>query len=339
MLQMAEQINWTRGQKLWEWGFLSTYPITMFSGILLSFICVAYFWKKQKYPFEILQIMLIIIVPSSILGARFWYCVSNPDSFKNFFKFAGLSIHGGVIFSTLAVLPYIYSKRSVINLRIVLGIMMPNVLLGQVLGRWGNFANHEVYGREVSGQSLNWMGSYIKSNMYINGEYHAPFFLYESFANFIGWVLIVWVLVNKGYAKPGTGLGLYFLHYGVVRAIMEPLRTEEDIMKIGGVSTSLFVSIVLIILGVVFTTWFQFLSKPRHKMLDNKMPSKLLSIFKIEYEKVEYENNLEEMDIEKNHFGKLKYLYPKKCIIWEVKKSEEKWSKKELNAGIKRGKK
>ena len=206
--------DWGRGDAIWDGGWINLYSIAMTIGFIASIVSIYIHWKRQKYDSEILQMLILLTVPSSLLGARFWY-VFSQNAWGNFWKFEGLSIQGSVAGAMLIDIPYIWKKHKdgKIDFRTTLGIIIPNVLIGQVIGRWGNFSNHEVYGREVSGSSLNWL-TFIKPHMYIGGAYRAPLFFYESMINLVGWITIVWVLNDKSYIKPGSGAALYLFWYG-----------------------------------------------------------------------------------------------------------------------------
>ena len=330
--------NWVRGEAIWEWGFLRLYGITMFLGILISFLSVLYFWRRQKYSLEILQILLIIIVPTSLLGARVWYLIANNawgslESFGSFFVGAGLSIHGGVTVSATSAIIFLLTKRSVIDLPTAFGIILPCVLIGQVIGRWGNFSNHEVYGKVVENpETLNWL-TFIKPHMFINGEYRQPFFLYESMLNLFAYIVIVWLLLRKNWVKPGTTGALYLIWYGVVRLIMEPLRDPGDIMKINGVQTSVIVSIIWLVIGFSLLIYFELLTMSP-KWIKNAIPSALLSSRKYEKIRPVKERKLFWFGPKSNM--KKKFLFwgkeiPNAIPIWIVKKDDKKLSKRQIN--------
>lgn len=251
---------WKAESPSWNAGFLHTYPITMFLGVLCSVLSIAYFWWRQKYSWEILQIMVIIIIPTAIFGARFWFVLWN-GGWGNFWIFSGLSIHGGVFISTFCVSIYGYTKRQQIDYRTAFSIVLPNVILGQVIGRWGNFDNHEVFGAPVDSSALDWMGA-MKSHMLIAGDdgahYRQPLFFYEFIANGIGYIVMVLILLRKNWLKPGVVGACYLIWYGIVRLIMEPLRDPRDIMGNGTFRISIFVAAMSIAFGVIFFAYFQF---------------------------------------------------------------------------------
>ena len=249
-----------------------TYALTMTFGIIFSILSIIFFWLRRKYSFEVLELLIIIVVPSAIIGARIWYVlgnISDPNVRANWYAIwqGGLAIQGAVTFGTLSGLIVLYFNRHNIDWMDALGIIMPNVLIGQVIGRWGNFANHEVFGLITSRESVSWLGSWIADNMYINANgvsaYRVPLFFYESMTSLVGYILIVWViqLFIPQKVKPGTPAALYLLWYGIVRISMEPLRDPSDIMKWGSMSVSVFYSALYIIAGIGLLLWFQFFTK------------------------------------------------------------------------------
>lgn len=248
-----------QGEATYLFGTFSLYPFAIFLGILASIFTVAFFWWKNKYQWDILLSLIIITVPTSIIGARLFYIFerliyepTNPFPGSHWWAIweGGLSIQGGVVVSMVCDLIYLSFKKDVIDRRNVFGIILPSVLIGQAIGRWGNFTNHEVYGRAVEGNSLNWLGETIKYNMFINGEYRAPLFLYESIGNLLAYLLIVWVILFFNWTKPGTTGALYLIWYGILRVSMEPLREESYLYYS-------IIAIISIVVGVFLCIYFE----------------------------------------------------------------------------------
>ena len=128
--------------------------------------------------------------------------------------------------------------------------IIPCILVGQIIGRWGNFFNQEVYGAivinpEVSFAWLKTLMPAVYDNMFINGSFRQPLFLYESFANF--WVfLILYVGLEFVKFRKAGDLGiLYFVFYGIVRLIMEPFR-DNDFEFVATIVTS----VLFIVIGI-----------------------------------------------------------------------------------------
>ena len=252
-------VGFREGEATLFFGTFSLYPFAVFFGILAAIFTVAYFWRKNKYPWDILLTLIIITIPSSIIGARLLYIferlIYNPDDpFPGSQWYAiwegGLSIQGGVILALGLDLIYLNFKKEVIDRRNVFGIILPTVLIGQAIGRWGNFTNHEVFGKVIDGDSLNWLGETIKYNMLINGSYRVPLFFYESMVNLLGYIIIVWVVVNLNLTKPGTPGALYLLWYGITRVAMEPLREESYLFYT-------LIAAFSIVFGLLLVVWFE----------------------------------------------------------------------------------
>ncbi len=256
----------------------------MFVGILISFLTVAWFWKRQKYSWQILQILVIIIVPTSIVGARLWYLIASGDkaNWAEFYKFQGLSIHGGVLFSTAAAIWFLSYRKTSVDMRTAIGIILPSILIGQAIGRFGNMDNHEVYGKVVDdASSLDWMGP-MKKYMYIReadnlpADWRTPLFFYESMSSLFGYIVIIWVLLNYNLVKPGVTGALYLLWYGIVRVSMEPLRDPVDIMTWGKFPVSMLLAGLSIALGLGLLIWWQGFTKPFSKLILAIMPKRIL---------------------------------------------------------------
>lgn len=247
-------------------GPIYVYSLTMMLGMLTAILTIWYFWKREKYPFEQLAILIFIALPTALLGARLVFIIQQAidkqwETVKRFWAIweGGLSIHGGVITATICCVVYLmFSKGGrKINLRKVFTIILPAVLIGQAIGRWGNFANHEIYGYEMTPDSLAFkiLPELIRKHMYIGGKYHLPLFLYESMANLVAYILIVWVLNYYNWLRPGTTAGIYVLYYGIIREGMEPLRDGNSytIYKV--------IAAFYIVTGVFMIALFEFILK------------------------------------------------------------------------------
>lgn len=248
---------------------IHTYSITMMLGILASILTIAIFWRRARYKWDYLFTLILITVPLSIIGSRLWFLVeaaiySTNFNFANWYKIweGGLSIQGGIICAFIADITYVYSKRHVMDIRKVADIIIPTILIGQVIGRWGNYANHEVFGKiDLDGSSSFIFGDSFANNMFIKTAdgtvaYRYPLFLYESIANFIGYIILVWIINWMGLLKPGSSSSWYFIYYGLVRLAMEPLREESYLIYT--IAAYLF-----IIGGTISFIFFQFFN-PTH---------------------------------------------------------------------------
>ncbi len=208
-----------------DYGFIHVYALTMTLGIILSVLASYIKAHKKGLPSNVLLISIIFIIPASLLSASFFGKVDFTDfEINNFFayfefwdKSGGMSIHGGVLGGVIVSMIYfIYpSKKYQISLFVWLDAIVPNILIGQAIGRWGNFFNHELLGKETSLNNLSWLPNWISHNcwQWANGNntypegydgslttiiYRQPIFLYESFGDIIAWLFITFVISNAG---------------------------------------------------------------------------------------------------------------------------------------------
>ncbi|MBD5423097.1 MAG: prolipoprotein diacylglyceryl transferase [Mycoplasma sp.] len=263
------------GTPIFLFGDFRMYTFTMLIGILASIFSIIYFWKKNKFPIDVLLVLIIITIPSALIGARLFWIIEmaiNKDATALSRWWAiwegGLSIQGGVILPLIFDLLYLRKKRDVVDIRKAFGIILPNVLLGQAIGRWGNFANHELYGAICSYDSIKWLGTGISWNMYIDGYFRVPLFLIESITSFLGYFVIVWVILQFNYLKPGSTGALYLIWYGVVRVILEPLRDQNDFEF-----WYLSLAIVSIVIGALLLAYFEITGRKIYEKISYKKHS------------------------------------------------------------------
>lgn len=210
--------------------------------------------KKMGYSSELAEDLFFGMLPFALIGARTWYVVfewgnqyaSNPISALYIWE-GGLGIYGGVL-GGLAYGYYFAKKHKLSYLRWG-DAVVPNLLLAQTIGRWGNFMNQEAYGRIVSEAYYTYFPEFIKAKMFINGAYREPTFLYESIANLTGFLLITFVYKKVKERKRGDLLYAYFAWYGVTRFFIEGLRSDS--LYIGPFRVSQVTSVILMSIGIL----------------------------------------------------------------------------------------
>ena len=232
------------------------YALCIVSGLILAvFLAMREAPHKKILSDDILDFILIAF-PLSILGARLYYVIFKLDYYSQNLGeiFAiwngGLAIYGGLI--TGAIVLYFFADRKLINTWDFLDIAAPSVLIAQSLGRWGNFFNQEAYGAAV--ENLDFLPSFIKNQMYIDGSYRQPTFLYESIWNVIGFALILILRRRLKGIRRGHITAFYLMWYGFGRLIIEGMRTDS--LMFLGLRVSQLLSAVLIGLGI-FIVFYQ----------------------------------------------------------------------------------
>jgi len=215
--------------------------------------------KRNINPDEI-YVLALFVLPFSILGARSYYCIFSESSysFSEFFNIrsGGLAIYGGVIGGILGIIIFALIKKDIkLTLRIF-DICAPCLILGQTLGRWGNFFNQEAYGNLVANEKLQWFPYAV----FIEGEnawFQATFF-YESLWNLVG--LFILLMVFKKSESIGTTTASYLVWYGVGRTIIEGLRSDSLYIGSTGIRVSQLLSVLMVVAGTIILV-FNFIKK------------------------------------------------------------------------------
>lgn len=207
------------------------------------------FGVQREFIFNALFWALI----AGIIGARLYYVLFNLDTYLKdpieILKIwhGGLAIHGGLICGLLAII--FYCKRYKVRLVRIIDFLVVPLLLGQAIGRWGNFFNQEAHGiatSEIYLQKLM-IPDFIIEGMKIDGVVYTPTFLYESIVCLIAFIILLFVRRGK-YTKVGTMTASYLLIYGVLRFFIETSRT--DALMLGNIKVAQIVSVIMVIFGI-----------------------------------------------------------------------------------------
>ncbi|WP_159593086.1 prolipoprotein diacylglyceryl transferase [Streptococcus halichoeri] len=228
------------------------YAICIMTGLLLAVYLAAKEAPRKKMTSDQVIDFILIAFPLAIIGARLYYVAFEwsyyQDHLNELFAIwnGGIAIYGGLL--TGAVVLWIYCYYNYLNPIHFLDIAVPGVLLAQAVGRWGNFVNQEAYGRAVA--SLNYLPAFIQRQMYIDGSYRIPTFLYESLWNFLGFIIIISLRRKPRLLLDGEVFAFYLIWYGFGRMIIEGMRTDS--LYFMGIRVSQLLSLVLILVGIGF---------------------------------------------------------------------------------------
>lgn len=233
---------------------IAWYAILILIGAYLTYYISERNLKKVGYKQEDIETLFFGSLITGFLGARIWYVLfsdlgsylQNPLKIFAIWE-GGLAIQGGLIAGVL--FGYFFAKKKNFNFWQWSDLIVPNILLAQAIGRWGNFMNQEAYGRAVSESFYRFFPSWFKNMMFIQGEYVHPTFFYESVGNIIGWVLIVLVLKRFSKVKRGDLTFAYMMWYGMVRFFVEGLRTDS--LMFMGLRMAQVISIVFVVVGLL----------------------------------------------------------------------------------------
>lgn len=235
------------------------YAILICIGLLVAFI---YCERKAEHfglkNDDFLDLVLIG-VPSGLIGARVGYILMDLDSFDSLMDMVsiwngGLSIYGGVIAALITVVIVCLVKK--INFLQAFDLAAIGIVIGQIIGRWGNFFNIEVYGIQTN---LPWrMG--IGTDAIV--EYVHPLFLYESLWNLIGFVLILAFLDQRKFK--GEVFLAYTAWYGLGRTWMEALRNSEFQLTVFGLKINQLIAVIALVTATVLWIYFRFFKTSVH---------------------------------------------------------------------------
>lgn len=253
---------------------MNWYGFIIALGIIACLIGAYFAARVRGIESDFLFNIIIVGLPVSILGARIYYVVfdliaGGDWDFPKFFgfsddKFAGLSglaIYGGVlgaIASAAILAAWTRRKKNPADKRIsftqILDLAFTFVILGQAIGRWGNFANAEAHGYAITNPSLMWFPLGVN----VSGTWYYATFFYEFMWNIIGFGALLFLYIGKRRSFDGFSFAGYCIYYGIGRAWIEGMR-EDSLWLIpptnlatgaGGVRVSQLVSILFIVAGV-----------------------------------------------------------------------------------------
>ena len=222
-------------------GFLPIYGVLIALAIAVGVTLCSHEEKRLGLPRDTTIDLALWIIPAAIVGARLYYVAFQWDMYAGnplrvlYVWEGGLAIYGGVIGGALAGL--IFSRVKKISFATLADLVAPALILGQAIGRWGNFVNQEAYGRLIENPALQ----FFPLAVYADGAWHMTTFFYESLWNFIGfWIL--WLNRKRVTARGNLFLG-YLCWYGLGRTVIEGWRMDS--LMWGSVRVSQALSLAL----------------------------------------------------------------------------------------------
>ena len=230
------------------------YGVIIGLAIILALYIAVRETEKRGLDKDVFMDLMLWAIPIAILSARLYYVIfewnyysQNPGEIIAIWN-GGLAIHGALIGGVITAI--VFTKKKQVSFWQLVDIAAPSIILGQAIGRWGNFINQEAHGGEVTRAFLEnlQLPEFIINQMYINGAYYHPTFLYESIWNFIGFVLLI--LLRRVNLRRGEMFLSYVIWYSVGRFFIEGMRTDS-LMLTESLRMAQTISAFLIIAAVV----------------------------------------------------------------------------------------
>ncbi len=275
------------GSQLLNLGFFSIkwYGLLIALSIILGLNLSKKLARYRGIDPHLVSEILPSLILSSIIGARIYYVIFEYRQFSgdNFFTpikifniylnipsflaiwEGGIAIHGALLGGFLSI--YLFCKSKKIPLKIFLDLLMPSVILGQAIGRWGNFFNNEAFGIPTN---LPWKVFIPLSNrpiIFSNSQFFHPTFLYESLWNLLIFILLIYVFNKQNKDNsilPGLITCLYLITYSFGRFWIEGLRIDSLCLGgyppycEGGLRIAQFISIFLFSSGLIWLYFLKF---------------------------------------------------------------------------------
>lgn len=262
------------GKTISVFGFeIAYYGIAIGLGVLAGIALACMIAKKTGQSQETYIDLALYAVIISIIGARIYYVVFSWDSYKNDLlsifnlRQGGLAIYGGVIAAIITV--FVFSKKRKISFGVLVDTAGPGLILGQIIGRWGNFFNREAFGEYTNGlfamqlpldavrtadvtEKMQEHLTMIDGVAYI--QVH-PTFLYESLWNLM--ILVILLLWIKRKKFDGEVFLLYLLGYGIGRFWIEGLRTDQLLIPGIQLPVSQVLALCMTIASIVMIWYFR----------------------------------------------------------------------------------
>ncbi|HDA2222148.1 TPA: prolipoprotein diacylglyceryl transferase [Staphylococcus aureus] len=228
------------------------YGIIIAVGILLGYFVAQRALVKAGLHKDTLVDIIFYSALFGFIAARIYFVIFQwpyyAENLGEIIKIwhGGIAIHGGLIGGFIAGV--IVCKVKNLNPFQIGDIVAPSIILAQGIGRWGNFMNHEAHGGPVSRAFLEQLHlpNFIIENMYINGQYYHPTFLYESIWDVAGFIILVNI---RKHLKLGETFFLYLTWYSIGRFFIEGLRTDS-LMLTSNIRVAQLVSILLILISI-----------------------------------------------------------------------------------------
>ena len=247
------------------------YGIIIATGVLVAVLVACYNNKLKNYDKDFPYEVLLWCFPLAIVGARIYYIIFSGQSYTFMEAIAiwngGMAIYGGIIGGLIGLILFSVIRNQ--NLLKITDLVAPSLVIAQAIGRWGNYANQEVYGKVVTNPDLQW----FPFSVFIDklGEWHYATFFYESMICVI--IFVILMLVFRRVKILGIVTSLYLILYGIERFFLEGMRQESEILFIGNsnIPVSQVVSILFVIAGIALMIGVIFNERKKIKNQLNKI--------------------------------------------------------------------
>ncbi|EHD1579593.1 prolipoprotein diacylglyceryl transferase [Listeria monocytogenes] len=246
------------------------YGVIIASAVVIALLLALSEANKRKMDKEIIVDLLIWAIPISIISARIYYVIFEWDFYKNNLGeivkiwHGGIAIYGALIGAVLTAI--IFSRIKKISFWQLADVVAPSLIIAQAIGRWGNFMNQEAHGAATTRAFLEGLHlpDFIINQMYIDGAYYQPTFLYESLWNVLGFIILL--IIRRTKIRRGELFLGYVIWYSFGRFFIEGMRTDS--LMWGDFRVSQVLSLLLIVLSIGIIIYRRVKMNPPYYMED-----------------------------------------------------------------------
>ena len=248
------------------------YALFILIGVIMGVFVVTREASRTGQNKELYIDLVLYTFPLAVLGSRLYYVLFTMGQYERTFfdifniRQGGLAIYGAVIVCVISTI--VFAKIKKLNPWVLCDTAVLGLILGQAIGRWGNFVNREAFGgytnslfalRYQRDQVGNIPASVMQHIIEIDGVQFIqvqPTFLYESVWNFL---VFAFLMIYRKHKKfDGEILMLYFVGYGIGRTFIESMRTDQLLLPFLGLPVSLVLSVILALSGAGFIAYKRF---------------------------------------------------------------------------------
>ena len=244
------------------------YGLLIASAVLIGVSLSQYLAKRRGVNPDALADLAIWLVIGAIPCARIYYVLfewqeyaQRPEDIIAIWK-GGIAIHGAIIGGTIATI--LFARLNRISFWQLADLIAPSLILGQAIGRWGNFFNSEAFGKPTNLPWKLYIAPPYRPVEFFDSAYFHPTFLYESLWDIGVFILLLslffWGLKNYNRLKTGTLAAVYLISYSLGRVWIEWLRTDS--LMLGPFKIAQLVSLSAIALGLLILAWLYWFKRP-----------------------------------------------------------------------------
>jgi len=244
------------------------YGLLIASAVLIGVSLSQYLAKRRNVDPNAIADLAIWLVIGAIPCARLYYVLfewnqyaQRPEDIIAIWK-GGIAIHGAMLGGLIATI--IFARVQKLSVWLLADLVVPSLILGQAIGRWGNFFNSEAFGSPTNLPWKLYISPQHRPPAYLDYQYFHPTFLYESLWNVLIFGILITLffrdLQRKPHLKVGTLALIYLVGYSAGRIWIEGLRTDS--LMVGPLRIAQIVSLVSIILGLAGLAWLYLFRRP-----------------------------------------------------------------------------